>query len=140
MLPSGCFSCGEPGLLFLVVRRLLIAVLSLVAEQARSRALRIQYLWCSGLVAPWCVKSSQTRGRTVSPALAGEFLTTDHQGSPLNIFGRRFLRPMHFLFSIIGLNMYDEFILTLYVIIHVLRSLTIQLEAHPDEQTQTKKV
>ena len=47
---------------------------------------------------------------------------------------------MHFLFSIIGLNMYDEFIFTLYEIIHVLRSLTIQLEAHPDEQTQTKKV
>ena len=45
---------------------------------------------------------------------------------------------MHFLFSIIGLNMYDEFIFTLYEIIHVLRSLTIQLEAHPDEQTQKK--
>ena len=30
---SGCFGCGEPGLLFLAARRLLIVVFSLVAEQ-----------------------------------------------------------------------------------------------------------
>ena len=30
---SGCFGCGEPGLLFLAARRLLVVVFSLVAEQ-----------------------------------------------------------------------------------------------------------
>ena len=48
----------------------------------------------------------------------------------LNIFGKVFLGPMHFLFSIIRLNIllniYDEFTTMLYEIILVLRTLTIE--------------
>ena len=60
------------GLLFILVRRLLTAVASLVAEHGLqacglqqlwligSRA-QAQQLWCTGLVAPWHVESSWTR-------------------------------------------------------------------------------
>ena len=52
-------------------------------------------MWCVGLVALQLVESSHTRNQTMSPALAGEFLTLnpgkvvpslDHQGSPGNMF------------------------------------------------------
>ena len=68
-------SCGERGLLFVVVRRLLIAVASLVVEHGPqvhrllqlwltgSRA-QAQQLWRTGLVAPRRVGSSWTRTRT----------------------------------------------------------------------------
>ena len=60
-------SCGERGLLFIAVRRLLIAVASLVAGTALgSRALEHRLSSCggTGLVAPRHVGSSQTRART----------------------------------------------------------------------------
>ena len=71
-------SCGEQGLLFVVVGGLLIAVASLVAEHglqahrlqqlwlAGSRA-QAQQLWCAGLVAPRHVGSSRIRARTHVP-------------------------------------------------------------------------
>ena len=45
-----------------------------------------QYLWCMGLVAPQHVGSPRTRAQTVSPELAGRFLTTAPPGKSLNIF------------------------------------------------------
>ena len=73
-------SCGERGLLFVVVRGLLTAVASLVAEhrlQAHglqqlwhvgSRA-QTQQSWRTGLVAPRHVGSSRTRARTCVPCI-----------------------------------------------------------------------
>ena len=63
------------GLSLVVVRGLLVVVASLVAEHGLSGA------WASvvmllGLVFLWHRESSQSRDRTVSPALAGRFLTT----------------------------------------------------------------
>ena len=78
-------SCGEWGLLFVVVRGLLIAVASLVVErglQARrlqqlwlagSRA-QVQQPWCTGLVAPRHVGSSWTRARTHVPCIGRRIL------------------------------------------------------------------
>ena len=64
-------SCGERVLLFVVVRRLLIVVASLVAEHglygawaSLAVAHGLQQLWLTGLVAPWHVGSSRTRART----------------------------------------------------------------------------
>ena len=73
-------SCGERGLLLVVVHRLLIAVASLVAEHglqacgvqqlwlAGSRA-QAQQLWRKGLVAPRHVGSSRPGIEPMSPAL-----------------------------------------------------------------------
>ena len=78
-------SCSERGLLFVVVRRLLIAVASLVAEQrlqacglqqlwlVGSRA-QAQQLWCTGLVAPRHVGSSRTRAQARVPCIDRRFL------------------------------------------------------------------
>ena len=50
-----------------------------------------QWLWRRGLVVPWRVVSSCTRDQTVSPALAGRFLTTEPTGkSPISNFWRNF--------------------------------------------------
>ena len=38
--------------------------------------------WCSSLVAPWHVGSSQTKDRTVFPALTGGCFTTELPGKP----------------------------------------------------------
>ena len=85
-------SCGECGLLFVAVRRLLIAVASLVVEhglqarrlqQLRHKGLvlwlvgsRVQawQLWRTGLVAPWHVRSSRTRARTRVPCIGRQIL------------------------------------------------------------------
>ena len=40
-----------------------------------------QQLWCTGLIVQSHVGSSWARIKLVSPALAGRFPTTDHQGS-----------------------------------------------------------
>ena len=78
-------SCGEQGLLFIAVHRLLIAVASLVAEHglqmrglqqlwltgSRSQA---QQLWHTGLVVPWHVGSSWTRARTSVPCIGRRIL------------------------------------------------------------------
>ena len=87
-------SCGERGLLFLAVGRLL-AVVAFVAKNRLQpcsgfQSLRhmgsavavpgsgaqAQWLWHTDFVAPWRVGSSQTRGpvQPVSPALQGGFL------------------------------------------------------------------
>ena len=78
-------SCGKWGLLFVAVRRFLIAVASLVAEhglQARgllqlwltgSRA-QAQQLWCTSLVAPRHAGSSRTRARTHVPYIGRRIL------------------------------------------------------------------
>ena len=80
-------SCGERGLLFVAVRRLLIAVASLVAEPGSRRAgprrcsawaqqlqltgsrAQAQQLWCTGPVAPRHAGSSRTRARTRVPCI-----------------------------------------------------------------------
>ena len=41
-----------------------------------------QWLWCTGLVAPWPVGSSWIRDQTLSLALAGRFFTTEPPGKP----------------------------------------------------------
>ena len=56
-------SYGEQGLLFAVVRGLLIAVAFCAAEHGLY-VHGLQYLWYTGLVAPWHVESSQTRDQT----------------------------------------------------------------------------
>ena len=73
-------SCGEQGLLFVAVHRLLTVVAPLVAEHrlqacglqqlwlAGSRA-QAQQLWHTGLVAPWHVGSSWNRDRTHVPCI-----------------------------------------------------------------------
>ena len=78
-------SCGERGLLFVVVHRVFPAVASPVAEhglQARglkqlwltgSRA-QAQQLWSTGLVAPLHVGSSRTRARTRVPCIGRQIL------------------------------------------------------------------
>ena len=53
-------SCRQRRLLFIVVRGLLIAVASLVAEPGL-QAPSLWQLWRTGLVAPWHVGSSRTR-------------------------------------------------------------------------------
>ena len=68
-------SCGERGLLFVAVRRLLTAVASLVAEHGlqawgfSSCGLWAQQLWFAGLVVPWHMGSSRTRARTRVPCI-----------------------------------------------------------------------
>ena len=78
-------SCGERGLLFVVVCRLLIAVASLVAENgvqahglqqlwlAGSRA-QAQQLWLTVLVAPRHVGSSRTRDGNCVPCIGRRIL------------------------------------------------------------------
>ena len=60
----------------------LIAVASLVAEQE----LYSTWAWCTGFVALWHVKSSQTRGWTCVSCSSRWILTLDHQGCPLCVF------------------------------------------------------
>ena len=90
-------SCGERGLLFLVVRGLLTAVVSLVAEH-RLQARGLQQLWHVGSVivarrlsscgalalllrSMWDLPGPGLE--PVSPALAGRFLTTASPGKSL---------------------------------------------------------
>ena len=81
--PSG----NEWGLLFIAVRSLLLAVVSLVAEHGlqvhwlSSCGVWPQQLWYTGLVALQEVKSSQTRNQTPSPELVGMCYPLYHQGS-----------------------------------------------------------
>ena len=78
-------SCGERGLLFVAVCRLLIAVASLVVEhrlQAHGlqqlwhmgSTAQAQQLWHTGLVAPRHVGSSRTRARTRVPCTGRRIL------------------------------------------------------------------
>ena len=84
LLRMGFLQLGERGLLFIAVRRLLIAVASLVVEHGRqahglsscgTRAQLLHGLW--DLPGPGL--------ETVSPALAGGFLTTVPPGKPPRI-------------------------------------------------------
>ena len=52
-------SCSKWGLLFVVMHRLLIVVVSLVEHRLQVHGL--QWLWFTGLDAPRHMKSSQTR-------------------------------------------------------------------------------
>ena len=78
-------SCGERELLFVVVRGLLIAVASLVAEHGLQvhgppqlwhvgSRVQAQQLWHVGLVAPRHVGSSWTRARTRVPCIGRRIL------------------------------------------------------------------
>ena len=86
-------SCGELGLHFIAVHRLLTAVASLVAQSTGSRHVdfsscgtwaqwlwiagsrtQAQQLWCSGFVAQQHVGSSLTRARTHVPCIGGRIL------------------------------------------------------------------
>ena len=73
---SGCI---EQGLLFIVVRRLLIEVISLVAEHGLQFP-GLEQLEHTDLVAPRPMGSPQTGIEPVFPALAGRFLTTGLPG------------------------------------------------------------
>ena len=66
-------SCCQRGLLFAVVLGFFIAMVSLVPEH-RLQVLRLQQLRLSGLVAPGCVKSSQTRDPTGVPCIGEQIL------------------------------------------------------------------
>ena len=91
-------SCDEQGLLFFVVRQLLIVLTSFVAEH-RYTAFSSWGIWarlmgsrplaqqlCLGLVPPWRVASSLTRDQTCVPCAGRHSQPLDHQG-----------RPKHFL-------------------------------------------
>ena len=78
-------SCGKQGLLFVVVRRLLIALASLAAEHGlqtcRLQQLwlvgcraQAQQLWHTGLVPLRHVGSSRTRARTCVPCIGRQIL------------------------------------------------------------------
>ena len=92
-------SCGEWGPLFIVVHGLLIVVASLVAEH-RLQSRRLQQLWHMSSVAvarrlSSCGSWAQLLHgmwdlprpgiEPLSPALAGEFLTTVPQGKPSDL-------------------------------------------------------
>ena len=47
---------------------------------ARALGTRLQCLWCTGVVAPWRVESSQSGIELVSPVLAGGLFTTEPPG------------------------------------------------------------
>ena len=68
-------SCGEWGLLFVAMSRLLVAVASFVQS---TQVLVVAALWaqqlCSSLVAPWHVESSSTRNRTCVPCMGRQIL------------------------------------------------------------------
>ena len=66
-------SCREQGLLLVALRRLLIAVASLVAEHGL-QARGLQQLWHTGLVALWHVGSSWTKDRTRVPCIGRQIL------------------------------------------------------------------
>ena len=68
------FSCGERELLFIVVHKLLIAVVSLVLKE-RLLVHRPQWLWLTGLVTLRHVESSQTRDWTSVPCIARQILS-----------------------------------------------------------------
>ena len=59
-------SCGKWGPLFIAVHGPLTIAASLVAQA--------QQLWLTGLVAPWHVRSSQTRARTHVPCIGRQIL------------------------------------------------------------------
>ena len=68
-------SCSEQGLLYLLCVNFLLQRLILCTG---SRVLRLQQLWCAGLVAAQYVESSQTRDcESISPALVLIFWTTE---------------------------------------------------------------
>ena len=73
-------SCGRYSLV--VVHGLLIAMASFVSEH-RLQAHGLQQLCHTDLVAPRYVGSSWTRAQSVSPVLAGGFLSTVPPGKPL---------------------------------------------------------
>ena len=88
-------SCGEPGLLFVVVSGLLVVVAFLVAEH-RLWGMRAQQLWCMGLAAPWHVGSSSTRDQTLVPCIGRQIL--------LHCTGRRIGQSLLFFFYTQGFD------------------------------------
>lgn len=76
-------SCGEKGRLLGVAHRPPTAVAPLVSEHGL-QVHRLQWLQLAGLIALRHVGSFQTPGKIEppSPALAGKFFFTIHQGSP----------------------------------------------------------
>ena len=44
------------------------------------------WLWCAGLVAPWCVESSQARDQTRVPCIERQFLNHGITGKPWDMF------------------------------------------------------
>ena len=83
-------SCRQQRLLFVVVRRLLMAVASLVAE-----------LWCTGLVAPQHVGSSWTRDQTCVPCI-GRRILNPWPTRELPFKERSFLYVWCWLYSVIA--------------------------------------
>ena len=81
-LHPGFLWCGKLWLLFIAVCRLLIALVSLVAEH------RLQQLWLVGLVAQKHEVARNLPGPGTeprSPALSGRFLTTGPPGKSLSL-------------------------------------------------------
>ena len=91
-------SCGVRGLLFVAVHGLLIAVASLVAEHGLyTRGL--QYLWCTGLVAPWHVGSFRTRARTRVPCVGRRILNHCATREALELPFKQYFSPLYVLIS-----------------------------------------
>ena len=79
-VPGGQHTCRDLGHVYrktiqMNVYGLLIAVASLVVEHGL-QGTQASVVVATSLVAPWHVGSSGTSDQSVSPALAGEFLTT----------------------------------------------------------------
>ena len=75
--------CGEWGLLFIVLRRLLIVAAALVEQGFRTQG---QWLWRMGLVVLRHWGSYQIRDWTRVPCIDGWFLTTGPPGKPPALF------------------------------------------------------
>ena len=78
-------SCGEWGLLFIVVLRLLTGVASLLQSMG-SRYTRLQEQWHTDLAALWHVESSGPVVEPMFPALADGFLSNIPPGKSYNVF------------------------------------------------------
>ena len=76
LLHLGLLYCGKWGLLFIEVCKLLIVA------AAFCYGAQVQQLWHASLAAPQHVDLPRPGIEPVSPASAGRFLITDHQGSP----------------------------------------------------------
>ena len=89
------FGYGKRGPLFIVVR----GPLTIAASRCRAQApdAQAQWLWLTGLVAPWHVGSSQTRARTCVPCIGRRILNhCATREAPCLVFLLRFFRSFIF--------------------------------------------
>ena len=82
LLSGGFCWLQQAGALLVAVHRLFVSVASLIPEH-RLQDTQAQQLWCAGLVVLWSVDFHGPENETVSPALAGAFLTNGPLGKSI---------------------------------------------------------